>query len=131
MITIMKANEMMPSWAMENCTPVVLAIMKVAAAVPGPPSTSAKVPMNSASSLRGKVTSAIATPQGLETLFGRAERCFAEVSASVAPLSIAARPLQVPTHQFGPGAEPGLRQDPAHVALHGTFGEDQPARDLP
>src|SRR5438477_8215398 len=53
---------MMPSCAMENCTPVDLAIMKVAAAVPGPPRTSAKVPMNSATSLRGKVTSAITVP---------------------------------------------------------------------
>src|SRR5207248_2644079 len=62
MITIMKANEMMPSCAIENCTPVVLAIMNVAAAVPGPHSTSAAVPMNSATSLRESVTSAMAAP---------------------------------------------------------------------
>src|SRR5207248_1117117 len=104
MITIMKANEMMPSCAIENCTPVVLAIMKVAVAVPGPPSTRAKVPMNSATSLRESVTSAMAAPtappgqpwtspplgeENLENVFGRAERCFAEVSALPGPVSIA------------------------------------------
>src|SRR5947207_6331218 len=62
MITIMKANEMMPSWAMENATPVDLAIMKVAAAVPGPQMTSAAVPMNSAASFLERVTSAIDPP---------------------------------------------------------------------
>src|SRR2546421_361152 len=59
MITIMKANEMMPSWAIENCTPVVLAIMKVAAAVPGPQITRAAVPRNSAARRLEKVTSAM------------------------------------------------------------------------
>src|SRR2546421_7427028 len=62
MITIMKANEMMPSWAMENWTPVDLAIMKVAAAVPGPQITSAAVPMNSAASFWAKVTSDMRPP---------------------------------------------------------------------
>src|SRR6059058_4130344 len=58
----MNANEMTPSWAIENATPVDLAIMKVAAAVPGPPMTRAAVPMNSAAYLREAVTSAIAPP---------------------------------------------------------------------
>src|SRR5437763_12882478 len=63
MITIMKANEMMPSWAIENCTPVVLAIMKVAAAVPGPQITRAAVPRNSAARRLEKVTSAMRSAQ--------------------------------------------------------------------
>src|SRR5438034_4052854 len=62
MITIMKANEMMPSCAIENATPVDLATTKVAAAVPGPQMTSAAVPMNSAASFLGRVTSAIDPP---------------------------------------------------------------------
>src|SRR2546421_5537247 len=96
MITIMKANEMMPSWAMENATPVDLAIMNVAAAVPGPQITRAAVPMNSAASFLDVVTSAIgppAAPQRAgprtsppsgedggtgEKVFGCAEQCFAE-----------------------------------------------------
>ena len=61
MITIMKANEMMPSCAIENATPLDLAIMPVAAAVPGPQITKAAVPMNSAVSFRDVVTSAIAS----------------------------------------------------------------------
>src|SRR6266566_4228502 len=62
MITIMKAKEIMPSWAMENATLVDLAIMKVAAAVPGPQITRAAVPTNSAANLREALTSAIEPP---------------------------------------------------------------------
>src|SRR5436190_24313233 len=50
---------MMPNWAIENATPVDLAITPVAAAVPGPQMTSAAVPMNSAASFLEVVTSAI------------------------------------------------------------------------
>jgi hypothetical protein len=42
----------MPSSAIENATPVDLAIMNVAAAVPGPHTTRAAVPMNSAATFR-------------------------------------------------------------------------------
>src|SRR5215471_16103982 len=59
MITIMNANEITPSCAIENGTFVDLAIMNVAAAVPGPQITRAAVPTNSAATLREKVTSAI------------------------------------------------------------------------
>src|SRR2546421_1270046 len=59
MITIMNANEMMPNWAIENATPVDLAIMNVAAAVPGPQITRAPVPTNSAANFLDRVTSAI------------------------------------------------------------------------
>src|SRR6266536_1640037 len=55
----MNANEIMPSCAIENATSVDLAIMKVAAAVPGPQTTRAAVPTNSAANRLEKVTSAI------------------------------------------------------------------------
>src|SRR4029450_10706980 len=55
----MKPNEMRANWAIENATPVDLAIMKVAAAVPGPHTTNAAVPTNSAASFLEDVTSAI------------------------------------------------------------------------
>src|SRR6266516_5421665 len=55
----MNANAMTPNWAIENGTPVDVAITPVAAAVPGPQITSAAVPMNSAATLREKDTSAL------------------------------------------------------------------------
>src|SRR4029453_3591584 len=58
----MNANEMMPSWAIENATPLDLAMTPVAAAVPGPQITRAAVPMNSAASFREDVTSAMYPP---------------------------------------------------------------------
>src|SRR5439155_23320668 len=92
-------------WAIENATPVDFAIIKVAAAVPGPQMIRAAVPTNSAASLREKVTSAIDPPttpgvrgRGPHLLrarngisFGCAERCFAEVSAPALGVSIARR----------------------------------------
>src|SRR5436309_5530689 len=107
MITIMNANEMMPNWAIENATPVDLAIMNVAAAVPGPQITRAPVPTNSAANFLDRVTSAIRSAHntrgtgavsltsfrgyevsGGETMFGYTERYFAEVSASIRVVSI-------------------------------------------
>ena len=63
----MNANEMMPSCAIENATPLDLAITPVAAAVPGPHTTKAAVPTNSATSLRETVTSAIDPPTTPDT----------------------------------------------------------------
>src|SRR5437763_5310703 len=96
MITIMNANEMMPNCAIENGTPVDLAIMNVAAAVPGPQITRAAVPTNSAAKRLEKVTSAIGSARNSrwrggcgtsppseargelsETTFGCAEQRFA------------------------------------------------------
>src|SRR5438309_12115188 len=58
----MNANATTPSCAIENGTPVDLAITPVAAAVPGPQTTSAAVPTNSAAILRTTGTSAMASP---------------------------------------------------------------------
>src|SRR4051794_347775 len=91
----MNANAMTPSWAIENATPLALAITPVAAAVPGPQITRAPVPRNSAATFRENDASALeaisrpqhpaADPQLLrrgpsaETLFGSAEQGFAEL----------------------------------------------------
>src|SRR2546423_12557929 len=55
----MNANAMTPNWAIENGTPVDLAMTPVAAAVPGPQTTNAAVPTNSAATLREKDASAL------------------------------------------------------------------------
>src|SRR2546430_5286949 len=72
----MNANAITPSCAIENGTPVDFAITPVAAAVPGPHTTSAAVPTNSAATLRTTGTSAMASLTLNETLFGDAERRF-------------------------------------------------------
>src|SRR5438034_10578236 len=50
---------MTPSWAIENATPDDLAMTPVAAAVPGPQTTRAAVPMNSAATFRERDASAL------------------------------------------------------------------------
>src|SRR5256885_6346293 len=126
MITIMNANEMMPNWAIENATPVDLAIMNVAAAVPGPQITRAPVPTNSAANFLDRVTSAIRSAHntrgtgavsltsfrgyevsGGETMFGSTEHYFAEVSASIRVVSIGVvrRPYAPPVPPPGDGAD--------------------------
>src|SRR5947207_7518465 len=59
MITIMNANAITPSWAIENATPLERAITPVAAAVPGPHTTNAAVPTNSAAIFRENDASAL------------------------------------------------------------------------
>src|SRR5438874_5363170 len=59
MITIMNANAITPSWAIENATPAERAITPVAAAVPGPHTTNAAVPTNSAATFRENDASAL------------------------------------------------------------------------
>src|SRR5213593_3813084 len=59
MITMVNASAMTPRSAIENATPLVLAITTVAAAVPGPQTTRAAVPRNSAATFREKDASAL------------------------------------------------------------------------
>src|SRR5262245_9915756 len=58
----MNASAITPRWAAENATPVDLATIRVAVAVPGPQATRAAVPRNSAASLRESWTSAMGSP---------------------------------------------------------------------
>src|SRR5437867_9873535 len=59
MITMVNASATTPRSAIENATPLVLAITTVAAAVPGPQTTRAAVPRNSAATFRGRDASAL------------------------------------------------------------------------
>src|SRR2546421_835179 len=83
MMTIMKARAMTPSWAIENATPDERASTVVAAAVPGPHTTNAAVPKNSAVSLRYSRLRTMDPPDarnlwragGYKTAFGTPEQC--------------------------------------------------------
>src|SRR5439155_19203009 len=108
----MDANAMTPNWAIEKATPVDLAMTPVAAAVPGPQTTRAAVPRNSAATFRESDASALdaicrparsrdaatAGPQLLQrgpktdTLFGSAKQSSAESPSSWPRCQWALRP---------------------------------------
>src|SRR2546430_13301403 len=148
----MNANEMTPNCAIENATPLDLAITPVAAAVPDPKITRAAVPTNSAANFREKATSAIDPPTTPRhtgavslTSFKGGTKCgrgvvrlyrtmFRRVSARVTPVSIGPTALTSPSPKLArSGASP--RGTPtgsftAPPARLGSFTAQHPDWDL-